>query len=499
MGIHPNLDLQRSTACSVTPPALPSPASAYSFSSESGGKPHGHTVPISPPMSSYESRRTADMSPGQVMSAGGIQRELQSEPTRQQLPSLSSLFAVPQHVRSLHSPLSDRPSPHYGTQSPLDRPPSASTNPERPYSSSSSYFPNLSPTLSQPRPVYEPRLAIERPVLPSVAHSFPGPLSPPIREHDQVHQASRNDAVAGGKWGQRKYPDSRRSEYVYSTGPSTPQFRPTGDHRMPLPSLGHSFGYELNHHPKFNGRGQPGQSSSSPTSQGSVSSEVIPVKDGLGPKIWTGSQFLPRFVRRAEVPGEGLCYFYDDGTHCKTVIDGEPVNAHWGVTKAGKPRKRLAIACLTCREKKIKCDPDFPRCVQCEKFGRVCKFKNAPRGGHNGSPVASPEEQDDSRQLGAPLRVTDIDRPRSISSSSMSPHAKYSRPSPDMPGLPSKRARLAYEQYPPPPTSFPYPVMSTPELKRAGTQSRELPGIRDNVFHRRWQADPYVRDLQRTH
>ena len=103
----------------------------------------------------------------------------------------------------------------------------------------------------------------------------------------------------------------------------------------------------------------------------------MPSKDGLGPKIWTGSYFLPRFVRAAEVPGEGMCYFYDDGSHCKTVIDGEAVNAHWGVTKAGKPRKRLAIACVTCREKKIKCDPDYPRCVQCEKFGRVCKFKNA--------------------------------------------------------------------------------------------------------------------------
>lgn len=100
-------------------------------------------------------------------------------------------------------------------------------------------------------------------------------------------------------------------------------------------------------------------------------------KDGLGPKIWTGTQFLPRFVRQAEVAGEGMCYFYDDGSHCKTSIDGEAVNAHWGVTKAGKPRKRLAIACITCREKKIKCDPDYPKCVQCDKFGRVCKFKNA--------------------------------------------------------------------------------------------------------------------------
>jgi hypothetical protein len=131
------------------------------------------------------------------------------------------------------------------------------------------------------------------------------------------------------------------------------------------------MGYREQRPPQTNGQHPP-------LTPGSVVSfEGVTVKDGLGPKIWTGTHFLPRFVRAADVPGEGMCYFYDDGSHCKTVIDGEAVNAHWGVTKAGKPRKRLAIACITCREKKIKCDPDYPRCVQCEKFGRVCKFKNA--------------------------------------------------------------------------------------------------------------------------
>ncbi|TQS38850.1 hypothetical protein Golomagni_00637 [Golovinomyces magnicellulatus] len=112
--------------------------------------------------------------------------------------------------------------------------------------------------------------------------------------------------------------------------------------------------------------------------------------DGLGPRIWTGNRFLPRFTHERFIPGEGKCYFYDDGSHCKAVIDGEVVNAHWGVTKTGKPRKRLAIACMTCREKKIKCDPNYPRCVQCEKFGRACKFKNAPRGSQSlpGTPFA---------------------------------------------------------------------------------------------------------------
>ena len=86
---------------------------------------------------------------------------------------------------------------------------------------------------------------------------------------------------------------------------------------------------------------------------------------------------LPRLVGERNVPGEGPSWVYEDGTTCKKVIDGEPVNAQWGVTKAGKPRKRLAIACTTCREKKIKCDPASPKCLQCEKFGRDCRFTTA--------------------------------------------------------------------------------------------------------------------------
>lgn len=108
-----------------------------------------------------------------------------------------------------------------------------------------------------------------------------------------------------------------------------------------------------------------------------ISGKAVTSMDGLGPQIWTGTHFLPRFVRTAELPGEGLCHFYEDGSHCKAIIDGEAVNAHWGVTKAGKPRKRLAIACTSCREKGIKCDPDYPRCSQCEKFGWICEWKNA--------------------------------------------------------------------------------------------------------------------------
>lgn len=86
-----------------------------------------------------------------------------------------------------------------------------------------------------------------------------------------------------------------------------------------------------------------------------------------------GSIRQSRLIGQRDIPGEGSCYIYEDGTYCRAVIDGEPVNPSWGITKAGKPRKRLAQACLTCREKKIKCEPDFPKCHQCAKSQRVCR------------------------------------------------------------------------------------------------------------------------------
>ncbi|KAI5285966.1 hypothetical protein KEM54_000170 [Ascosphaera aggregata] len=87
-----------------------------------------------------------------------------------------------------------------------------------------------------------------------------------------------------------------------------------------------------------------------------------------------------RLVGEKHVEGQGLCYIYSDGTHCPKYIKGEPVNAKWGVTKAGKPRKRLAQACMACRHRKIKCTPGSPKCEQCKRSGKTCRFENAPRG-----------------------------------------------------------------------------------------------------------------------
>jgi hypothetical protein len=100
---------------------------------------------------------------------------------------------------------------------------------------------------------------------------------------------------------------------------------------------------------------------------------VTDAKDGSSPR----PAILPHVVDERYIEGEGLCYIYADGSYCPKAIDGEPVNANWGVTKAGKPRKRLAQACVTCREKKIKCHPNLPKCDQCQKSGRQCRFESA--------------------------------------------------------------------------------------------------------------------------
>ncbi|KAF2871270.1 hypothetical protein BDV95DRAFT_495057 [Massariosphaeria phaeospora] len=122
-----------------------------------------------------------------------------------------------------------------------------------------------------------------------------------------------------------------------------------------------------------------------------------------------------RCVGQREIPGEGICYIYEDGTFCRVVIDGEPVNPSWGITKAGKPRKRLAQACLTCREKKIKCEPGYPKCHQCAKSQRVCRGGLNQLGMSNASEETSPSSssalfKSQSTELVSPL--TGPDKPR---------------------------------------------------------------------------------------
>ncbi|RKK88002.1 hypothetical protein BFJ71_g13137 [Fusarium oxysporum] len=44
------------------------------------------------------------------------------------------------------------------------------------------------------------------------------------------------------------------------------------------------------------------------------------------------------------------------------------------VTVSGKPRQRSALACSTCRIKRVKCDGQRPSCSTCHTNGEVCEY-----------------------------------------------------------------------------------------------------------------------------
>jgi hypothetical protein len=96
---------------------------------------------------------------------------------------------------------------------------------------------------------------------------------------------------------------------------------------------------------------------------------------GTSPHTASGAdpQSGKKFLYTRDIPGEGRFHIYEGGHRIPAVVDGEQVNPVWGLTKANKPRKRLALACLDCREKKIKCEPGVNSCLQCEKARRPCR------------------------------------------------------------------------------------------------------------------------------
>ncbi|KAJ3495849.1 hypothetical protein NLG97_g3093 [Lecanicillium saksenae] len=435
MGSLATLESRPRMALPDTPPELVSPT-ATSFSSRSS--PSADHIWASQalaalPMSNYDKASRED----------GDERREATPPTapnntqRQQLPSLSSLFGPPSSLRPLGS-LPTRPA-QFPMHSPLDRPHALATG----IQNSSSYFPSPA---SQHRTTYDaPPDVVTRAISDSRSPAF---------------SDVKNQAENESRWPQT---EAGRQEYVLGSQDTA---------RRHLPGSRDAAEYR--------------NEATSSTSHTANVPEVSNPKDGLGPKIWTGTHFLPRFLRAAEVPGEGMCYFYDDGTHCKTVIDGEAVNAHWGVTKAGKPRKRLAIACVTCREKKIKCDPDFPRCVQCDKFGRVCKFKNAPRGTQNTSPSATSAELHSGKAMSSPRGSRDSRSPVAQPPPQLSYEDSY-----------NKRLKLGVESYIPSRSNslaasdaMDHSKSPRPSYRRASEISR----IPDDVLYRAWRTDVYMSD-----
>jgi Fungal Zn(2)-Cys(6) binuclear cluster domain len=118
------------------------------------------------------------------------------------------------------------------------------------------------------------------------------------------------------------------------------------------------------------------------------------------------------------------------------VTYGDIVNPKSGTTKVGKRRKRSSHACITCREKKIRCDPRDSKCAQCKRFGRECKYdtERPKSGGSVPFPKPSgllspPAYSQSSQEVASNLKESSNIRRRTIGEdSSVSLHGPHSEP-----------------------------------------------------------------------
>ncbi|RMZ92732.1 hypothetical protein DV736_g31, partial [Chaetothyriales sp. CBS 134916] len=214
-------------------------------------------------------------------------------------------------------------------------------------------------------------LPAEKPQLPSFSHFLSGVqdaessgLRPSLSlPYNDTHHTTRHDLVSSIN----PFAQPKRRSTVSSVSASLPDDHFHGLARTMVPTGVHSPPQPESQPPTQFSSTQPHQAHDE-----NVSSQETSV---YGSDYHDGSR-TKTVVREDYISGKGLYYVYDDGSVCPKAINGHIVNPKWGTTKAGKPRKRLGQACNTCREKKIRCDPQVPKCTQCQKFGRECKFES---------------------------------------------------------------------------------------------------------------------------
>ncbi|KAK5116168.1 hypothetical protein LTR62_008494 [Meristemomyces frigidus] len=160
-----------------------------------------------------------------------------------------------------------------------------------------------------------------------------------------------------------------------------------------------------------------------------------------GPAGPASSEPQRKYLGVKEVTGEGAFHVYEGGYRIPTQVDGETVNPAWGLTKANKPRKRLALACLDCREKKIKCEPGASSCLQCEKAKRTCRRIPIQTGASESTPTPSSWHS----VVSSPVcKEASESSPQGIRDVETEPMSKRrSRDDPSPPEVPSKKQRSA--------------------------------------------------------
>jgi hypothetical protein len=93
--------------------------------------------------------------------------------------------------------------------------------------------------------------------------------------------------------------------------------------------------------------------------------------------------------------------------------------------KIGKKRRRLALSCVTCRRRKVKCDREEPICVRCQKGGTECLYVPYEED-LEGTPLAKTKRTnswaDDAEDWTEASRTTEIERARNVSEASKKKH-----------------------------------------------------------------------------
>jgi hypothetical protein len=197
---------------------------------------------------------------------------------------------------------------------------------------------------------------------------LPLPKKDPAVSH---YMGSQSLAPFRSPWATERIPQGSRQDGLQLRSPvAHPLSRQVHDHDHISHGLAleHRISYPLHsstHIPIH--RQEPGPTHSTYTSFGKVASYAVNGDNGL---------LATHLPHEQKIPGGAPSSTHVEQSSRPKPATGMVVESPWGFTKAGKARKRLEQACVSCRKKKTKCEPmsSSSKCSPCEKNGSECHF-----------------------------------------------------------------------------------------------------------------------------
>jgi hypothetical protein len=214
------------------------------------------------------------------------------------------------------------------------------------------------PALAMSPSTYFPQYVLRKCPPISATTAFDAPPSPPKRASESSIRTAQSDQSDSTTW-RRQSVTSSSSDSMLAVNPPMNNFMQASSQHVPwIP----------------------------PLQEASLSPRAYSYAHGSfqsnRPEEWSpGSDYSSRSTISASIAGQKLesnsMYGGPQGPTCAYPWHDGAEHPDWGTTKAGKPRKRLAQACTSCRHKKIRCYPNQNtlRCAQCERTHTDCRFE----------------------------------------------------------------------------------------------------------------------------